>query len=324
MTPRVLVTGAAGNVGQAVVRHLIDDARYEVRASDQREFPQWMREACETHQGDLRDREEARAATRGCSHVIHLAAIVGGIGNFHKLAYTLTETNAALNNALFRAALDLEVERFVYMSSSMVFERAERFPTTEDYLPDCPTPQSAYGFSKLCGEIYCQAANEEFGFPYTICRPGNAYGPGEIPADEPGITHVIPDLIGKVLAGQRPLQILGSGEQTRTFTYLADTAAGIVAAMSDPRGLHEDFNITGSEEVTIAELARVVWEGCGRDPSEFELQPLEQPYRVDVQRRILSGEKAKRLLDWEPKVPLREGVRMTAAWMAEHYAAARP
>jgi nucleoside-diphosphate-sugar epimerase len=321
MTTRVLVTGAAGNVGQAVTRHLLDDARFEVRASDQRELPQWAREGAESHTGDLRDPDQARAALRGCSHVIHLAAIVGGIGNFHKLAYTLTETNAALNNAVFGASLELEVERFAYMSSSMVFERAERFPTPEEYLPNCPTPHSAYGFSKLAGEIYCRAANEEFGFPYTICRPGNAYGPGEVPADEPGITHVIPDLIGKVLSGQRPLQILGSGRQTRTFTYLADTAAGIVAAMSDPRGLHEDFNITGSEEVTIAELARVVWEGCGRDPDEFELEPLPQPYQVDVQRRILSGEKAKRLLDWEPAVSLREGVRMTAEWMAEHHAA---
>jgi nucleoside-diphosphate-sugar epimerase len=283
-----------------------------------------MRDTCDVHVGDLRDIDQARTAIAGCSHVIHLAAIVGGIGNFHQLAYTLTETNAALNNAVFRAALDTDLERFVYMSSSMVFERAEQFPTTEDYLPDCPTPESAYGFSKLAGEIYCRAANEEFGFPYTICRPGNAYGPGEVPADEPGITHVIPDLIGKVLAGQRPLQILGSGGQTRTFTFLADTAAGIVAAMSDPRGCHEDFNITGSEEVTIAELARVVWEACGRDPDEFELEPLEQPYRVDVQRRILSGEKAKRLLGWEPTVSLRDGVRMTAEWMAEHYTTAGP
>ncbi len=277
--------------------------------------------SCETHTGDLRDFEEAHAATHGCSHVIHLAAIVGGIGNFHKLPYTLTETNAALNNAVFRAALGLEVERFVYMSSSMVFERAERFPTPESYLHDCPTPQSAYGFSKLAGEVYCRAAHEEFGFPYTICRPGNAYGPGEVPADEPGITHVIPDLIGKVLSGQRPLQIFGSGRQTRAFTYLTDTAAGIVAAMSHPRGLHEDFNITTSEEVTVADLARVVWEACGRDPDEFELEPLPQPYRVDVQRRILSGEKAKSLLDWQPQVSLRDGIRMTTEWMSEHYAA---
>jgi nucleoside-diphosphate-sugar epimerase len=294
-----------------------------VRASDQRELADWVREECEVHTGDLRDPAEAMRAMDGCSHVIHLAAIVGGIGNFHQLAYTLTTVNSALCNAVFDAAIQHGVERFVYMSSSMVFERATVFPTPEDYLPDCPTPASAYGFSKLAGEIYCQAAYEQHGFPYTICRPGNAYGPGEVPADEPGITHVIPDLIGKVLSGQRPLQILGSGNQTRTFTHLDDTAAGIVAAMSSPAGLHEDFNITGSQEVTIADLAAIVWEACGNDPDEFELEPLEQPYRVDVQRRILSGEKAKRLLDWEPQISLRDGVKMTADWMAENWAQLR-
>jgi UDP-glucose 4-epimerase len=260
---------------------------------------------------------------QGCTHVIHLAAIVGGIANFHKLPLTLTEVNSSLNNALFSAAVRQDIERFVYISSSMVFERAEVFPTTEDYLPDCPTPQSAYGFSKLAGEVYCRAANEQFGFPYTICRPANAYGPGEFPDDEPGITHVVPDLIGKVLSGQRPLQIFGSGIQTRAFTHFDDTAGGIVTAMSSPAGLHEDFNLTSSEEVTIAELSAIVWEACGQDPDEFELEHVEQPYKTDVQRRILSGEKAKRVLGWEPRVSLRHGIRMTADWMAANWQTVR-
>jgi nucleoside-diphosphate-sugar epimerase len=128
---RVLVTGGAGTIGAAVVRRLLADPNYEVRVSDQREAPRWMREGCEVHTGDLRVAQQARAATKGCTHVIHLAAIVGGIANFHKLPYTLTEVNNALYNAVVRAALDLDVERFVYVSSSMVFERAELFPTPE-------------------------------------------------------------------------------------------------------------------------------------------------------------------------------------------------
>ncbi len=159
-----------------------------------------MREACEVHTGDLRELDEARAATRGCSHVIHLAAIVGGIANFHKLPYTLTEVNNALYNAVVRAALEEDgLERFVYVSSSMVFERAEQYPTTEAYVWDCPVPRSAYGFSKLTGEVYVRAAHAEHGLPYTICRPFNAYGPGEMPEDEPGIAHMVPDVIKKCL-----------------------------------------------------------------------------------------------------------------------------
>src|SRR5919107_1684463 len=159
--PRVLVTGGAGPIGAAVVRRLLRDPAYEVRVSDQREAPQWMREGCEIHQGDLRVLDEARRATQGCSHVIHLAAIVGGIGNFHKLPHTLTEVNNALYNGVVRAALDVGVERFVYVSSSMVFERATESPTPEDHIRDTPIPDSAYGFSKLAGEMYCRALHDE-------------------------------------------------------------------------------------------------------------------------------------------------------------------
>src|SRR3990170_601722 len=253
---RVLVTGGAGTIGSAVVRRLLRDPDWEVRVSDQREAPVWMREGCEVHTGDLRVLEEARKAITGCSHVIHLAAIVGGIANFHKLPYTLTEVNNALYNGVFRAALDTGVERFTYVSSSMVFERAEEFPTPEAYLDRCPFPLSAYGFSKLTGEIYCRAAHDEHGLPYTICRPFNAYGPGEMPEDEPGIAHAVPDLLRKSFKRLKPLPIFGSGEQTRTLTHVTDIADGIVTAMGHPAGLNEDFNISAGDERTIAEIAR--------------------------------------------------------------------
>jgi UDP-glucose 4-epimerase len=311
---RVLVTGGAGTIGAAVVRRLLADPDFEVRVSDQRLAPQWMREGCEVHTGDLRDSGQALTATRGCTHVIHLAAIVGGIANFHKLPHTLTEVNNALYNAVIRAALELEVERFVYVSSSMVFERAEKFPTPEDYLPQCPVPISAYGFSKLTGEVYCRAAHDEHGLPYTICRPFNAYGPGELPDAEPGIAHAVPDLIEKVLSGQRPLEIFGSGEQTRTLTHVDDIADGIVTAMSSPAGLNEDFNISAARELTVAEIARIVWQACGEDAEGFELKHLPT-FAVDVQRRWPSVEKARKLLGWEARIDVEEGVAATVAWL---------
>jgi UDP-glucose 4-epimerase len=314
MSSRVLVTGGAGTIGAAVVRRLLADPSYEVRVSDQRLAPQWMREGCEVHTGDLRRPEEAQRATKGCTHVIHLAAIVGGIANFHKLPHTLTEVNNALYNAVIRAALEEEVERFVYVSSSMVFERAELFPTPEDYLPQCPVPISAYGFSKLTGEVYCRAAHDEHGLPFTICRPFNAYGPGEMPDDEPGIAHAVPDLIKKVLAGQHPLEIFGSGEQTRTLTHVDDIADGVVAAMSSPAGLNEDFNISASRELTVAEIARIVWETCGEDPESFELKHMPT-FAVDVQRRWPSVEKAQKLLGWEAQIEVEEGIAATVDWL---------
>src|SRR5437588_9713414 len=173
----------------------------------------------------------------------------------------------------------------------MEFELATEFPTTEEHLLECPIPRSAYGFSKLAGEVYTRAAHDQLGLRYTICRPFNAYGPGELPdPDEPGIAHAVPDLIAKSLAFQRPLEIFGSGEQTRTLTHVDDIADGIVTAMASPAAENEDFNISASEELTVAEIARTVWQACGNDPEAFELEHLP-PFEVDVPRRWPSVEK---------------------------------
>jgi UDP-glucose 4-epimerase len=311
---RVLVTGGVGTIGAAVVRRLLADPDYEVRVSDQRQAPRWMREGCEVHTGDLRDLAQAQAATKGCTHVIHLAAIVGGIANFHRLPHTLTEVNAALYNAVVRAAIDADVERFTYVSSSMVFERATQFPTTESHIEECPPPHSAYGFSKLTGEVYCRAAHEEHGLPFTICRPFNAYGPGEMPEQEPGIAHAVPDLIRKVLSGQRPLQIFGDGAQTRTLTHVDDIADGIVTATSSPAGLGETFNVSASREMTVKEIAQIIWAACGQDPDELVLEHMPS-FTVDVQRRWPSVEKAKEMLGWEAKIELEDGIASTVEWL---------
>src|SRR3954467_14356904 len=313
---RVLVTGGVGTIGSAVVRRLLGHPDFEVRVADQHAAPDWIREGCEVRAVDLRDLGATREAMAGCTHVVHLAAIVGGIRNFHRLPHTLTEVNNALYNSVVHAALDHQVERFVYVSSSMVFERAQEFPTPESHLRDCPVPLSAYGFSKLTGEVYCRAAHDEHGLPFTICRPFNAYGPGEAPEHEPGIAHMVPDLIAKVLAGQRPLQIFGDGTQTRTLTYVDDIADGIVTAMASPAGLNEDFNISASDERTVAELAEIIWSACGRDPEQFALEH-EPSFQVDVVRRWPSVEKAKRLLGWESQIGIEDGIAQTVAWLRQ-------
>ena len=312
---RVLVTGGAGTIGAAVVRRLLRDPEFEVRVADHRTPPEWMREGCELHQGDLRELPVAREAMDGCSHVIHLAAIVGGIANFHKLPFTLTEVNNALTGSVVHAAVDHGVERMVYVSSSMVFERATEYPTTEAHLDACPTPVSAYGFSKLSGEVYTRAAHDQHGLRFTICRPFNAYGPGEQPdRDEPGIAHAVPDLIAKVLSGQRPLQIFGSGEQTRTLTHVDDIADGIVTAMAAPAGENEDFNISAREELTVAQIAARIWAACGEDPAELRLEHLPS-FAVDVPRRWPSTDKARDMLGWQARIGLDAGLADTVTWL---------
>ena len=301
------------------MRRLVSDGDFGVRVSDQRAAPAWMRDRCEVLTADLRDLDNARAAIEGCERVVHLAAIVGGIANFHKLPHTLLEANNALYNALFRAAIEQQVERLVYVSSSMVFERADVFPTTEDALERTLTPRSAYGFSKLAGEYYCRAARDEHGLRYAIVRPFNAYGPGEHPGDEPGIAHIVPDLIERALRRERPFPIFGSGDQTRTLTHVDDIAAGIAAALSEEAAIGEDFNVSAGEELTVREIASIVWEACGNDPGELELRHLPS-FEVDVQRRWPSTEKARRLLGWQARIPIREGIADTVRWFTSSQA----
>jgi nucleoside-diphosphate-sugar epimerase len=132
----------------------------------------------------------------------------------------------------------------------------------------------------------------------------------------------VPDLIAKALAGQRPLQIFGSGEQTRTLTHVDDIADGIVSAMSSPTGLEEDFNISASRELTVAEIARIVWAACGQDPGDFALEHLPS-FPADVQRRWPSVEKARRLLGWEARVDLEQGIAETVGWLRARQVPAR-
>ena len=311
---RVLVTGGAGMIGAAVVRRLLADPDYEVRVADRRPVPQWMREGCEVHIGDLRVARDVRAATHGCSHVIHLASLAGAMTNVEATPYTLIEANNALHSAVIRAALGLSLERFVYVSCASVFERAELFPTPEDYLKGCPMPLSAHGLSHQAGEAYCRAAHDEHGLPFTICRLFDAYGPGNVSNAEPDVVQSPSDsvleLIERVLAGQCPLEIHGPAERTRTLTHVDDLASGILSAMSAQAGLNEDFNISAQRELTVAEIARVVWQACGKDLETLELKPVPAP-EVEAQRRWPSVEKADRLLDWRARIELEDGIAAT-------------
>jgi UDP-glucose 4-epimerase len=212
---------------------------------------------------------------------------------------------------VFRTATDAG-SKVVYVSSSMVFERAGEFPTPEEAIDRWPPPFSAYGFSKLIGEWYCRAFHEQYGTPFAIARPFNAYGPGELPEDEPGLAHVIPDLIKKILDGPRPIEIFGDGTQVRSFTYVDDVADALVTIGFHQKGTGEDFNIGTGVETAIGELLDRLWTLCGEsgtpDVATGEALP------VDVQRRVPDATKIRTRLGWAPAVSLDEGLRRTVDW----------
>ncbi len=309
---RVLITGGAGMTGTAVARRLLADPQYDVRVSDERTAPQWMREGCEIRTGDLRVPGDALAAVQGCSHVIHLASSPAPGAGAGELAHTHIEYESAVHGAVIRAALDAAVERFLYVSSPLVFERAEVFPTPEDHVAQCPAPRSSAGFGRLAGERELRAAHDEHGLAFTICRPFATYGPAPVVGGEPGVSLTLSELFASALAGSRPLALAAGAQQTMTPTHVDDVAAAIVAALASPAALNEDFNIAAASELSVAEAARVAWQACDEPAGELVLEQLAAD-AGEPERSLPSVDKANELLDWQASIDFAAGAAAVVA-----------
>ena len=170
-----------------------------------------------------------------------------------------------------------------------------------------PPPLSSYGFQKLAVEYFARAAWDQYQLPYTIVRPFNCVGIGESRAlgDEEilsgnvklAMSHVVPDLVQKVVKGQDPLHILGTGEQVRHYTYGGDLARGIVTAMEHPAALNEDFNLSTAESTTVLELAEAIWrkiKGTGRAAARGVRRPV-RVRRAAPRARHREGQAGARL-----------------------------
>lgn len=310
---KILVTGGCGFIGTEVVKQLLEKG-YSVRIADDLSKPESkLRQGCEFMKIDLTDKQKTLEAFEGIDMCINLAAKIGGIGYFHKIPATILSENNKIYSSTFEAAAEKKISRIVFISSSMVFESTKFFPSRESDLRLTPPPITAYGFSKLSGEKYCEAFHDQHGLDYTIIRPFNAYGVNEFPGEEIGYAHVIPDLAKKILSGQHPLEILGNGKQTRCFTHVSDIANGIVTAMESDKAANQDFNISTDEETRIIDLAKKIFEIC--EPEKKFAARFVPSFKYDIQRRVPDTAKARKLLKWRAKVPLKKGLKEVVEWL---------
>ena len=259
--------------------------------------------------------------------IIAGAAMIGGISYFHKYAYDLLATNERILAQTFDAAIEgfkgKYVKRILALSSSMVFENATVYPTPESCIASTVPPSSTYGFQKLSVEYFSKGAHEQYGLPYTIVRPFNCVGVGEDEAIgankvtsgnvELMLSHVLPDLVNKILKGQDPVHILGSGNQTRCYTDGKDLARGIRLCIESDAAINNDFNISTSRETTVLELANIIWDKI--NPGKPFAYISDEPFTYDVQKRIPDTTKAKNLLGFETSVTLEESVDEVIEYM---------
>jgi len=332
---KILVTGAAGFVSGYLIPELLE-LGHEVVGLDNHSKYGTLEKSYDGHPryrlvtGDAKRVDLLTELLEGCDHFVASAAMIGGITYFHALAYDLLAENERIIAASFDAAIAAHrrgrLQKITIVSSSMVFENANEFPTPEGAERRSPPPSSTYGFQKLACEYYAQGAWEQYKLPYTICRPFNCVGIGERRALHDtdvtsgniklAMSHVVPDIVQKILKGQDPLHILGSGDQVRCYTYGGDLAKGIAAAMFAPGARNEDFNLSIPTATTVLELSELVWKKIHGEAVPFR-HVSDAPYPYDVQRRVPDCSKAQRVLGFEAKTSLSETLDEVIPWIRE-------
>lgn len=294
-----LVTGGAGFIGSELVRQL-EQTGARVRVLDN--FSTGRRAnlegtAAEVVEADIRDAAAVRHAIEGIDHVFHLACV--GVRRSLHSPREAHEVNASGTLAMLEAAVAARVARFLHVSTAEVYGAATSVPISES-LPTFPA--TPYGASKLAGEAYARAWYETYGFPVTVIRPFNAYGPRCHHEGDSG--EVIPKFLLRAWAGM-PVVVFGDGLQTRDFTYVSDTARGLIAAAKSPATAGGTFNLGSGRETSILDLARLT--------GAAELIHAE-PRPGDVRRLVCDASRARDTFGFAPTITLEDGLTRLRQW----------
>ena len=332
---KVLVTGSAGFIGGYVVEELLNRGHTVVGLDNYSKYGP-VAHGYDRHprfrfaEGDARDSGLLADLLADCDHFVAGAAMIGGISYFHAYAYDLLATNERIMAASCDAAIAAHragrLRKVTYLSSSMVFESTDHWPSTEGDERRIPPPRSSYGFQKLAVEYWARAAWDQHRLPYTIVRPFNCVGVGEGRAlgeaevlsgnVKLAMSHVVPDLVQKVVKGQDPLRILGSGDQVRHYTYGGDLARGIVVAMEHEAARNDDFNLSTAESTTVLELAALIWRKIKGPDVPFR-HVSDEPFAHDVARRVPDVAKARDVLGFTATTGLDEMLDEVIPWIRQ-------
>lgn len=316
---RILVAGAGGFIGGFLVKELLTQG-HEVTAVDIKPLANWYqvsRQAVNVSK-DLSLLSECNVLTNGIDEIYNLAADMGGMGFIenNKAACMLS---VLTNTHLLIAANNNGVSRFFFASSACVYNTQKQDRTDieglreEDAYP--AMPEDGYGWEKLFSERMCRHFFEDFGIETRVARYHNVYGP--LGTWTGGREKAPAALSRKVavakISGEHKIEIWGDGDQTRSFTYIADCIEGTLKLMQSD--IREPINIGSSEMVSINEMVAILEEIAG--------VRLQKTYDLDapkgVRGRNSDNSKIRALLGWEPSISLKEGLKETYAWISTEY-----
>ena len=304
---KVLVTGGTGFLGQHVVKQLHAKG-YETFVPDSRKY-------------DLRNNYSAFRLINDSNpdYIIHLAAVVGGIGFNQANPARCFGDNVAINLNLIDKAMNYchRLKKFVAIGSVCAYPANTPIPFREESLWDgYPEPTNApYGLAKRMLLTHCQTLRQQTGFPAIYLLPANMYGPHDHFDSEN--SHVIPALIRKCVEarefGLTSIEMWGDGTATRDFLYVEDAADAIIKAMEGYNST-EPVNLGTGRETSILEVAELIWERCGLDdPPCFRFQYEKPNGQV---RRVLDVTRARQF-EWQARTTLEEGLRKTIQWYVQ-------
>jgi dTDP-glucose 4,6-dehydratase len=316
---RILVTGADGFIGSHLVEELVRQGRSVRAFVYYNSFDHWgwldsapanVRDSIEVVAGDIRDRHFVENAMKGCSSVLHLAALIGIPYSYHAAeSYVDVNVHGTLN--VVEAARAHGLEKVVVTSTSEVYGTAQFVPITEDHPL---VGQSPYAATKIAADQLALSYHKSFGVPVAIARPFNTYGPRQ------SARAVIPTIITQLATGS-PKVKLGALRPTRDLTFVSDTARGLIAIHDSPNSVGEVINLGTGFEISIGGLAKLIAEVMNTK-IELETEPHRlRPKASEVERLCADVSKAGRLLGWAPQMQgrdgLREGLAAAVAWFSD-------